>query len=280
MSVLYIVATPIGNLNDISLRALEILKSADYIACEDTRHTKLLLNHYGITTPLFSYHEHNEQKSAQKIIDLLKNNKSIALVSDAGTPLISDPGYFLVHEVQKQQIKISPIPGSCAAIAALSISGLPSDKFIFEGFLPPKSTARQKKLELLKSESRTLIFYEAPHRILETLSDLQLIFGPNREGMICREITKTFEESYKSSLKNLLSWLESNPDHQKGEFVVIISGMPEAETDDINLKQAQLLTTKLITELNIPLKKSVQISAELFNISKNNLYDWALSLKK
>lgn len=278
MSVLYIVATPIGNLNDISLRAIEILKTVNYIACEDTRHTKLLLSHYGITTPVFSYHEHNEQKSADKIITLIQSNKSVALVSDAGTPLISDPGYFLVHKLHQLNIPISPIPGACAAMAALSASGLPSDKFIFEGFLPAKTTARQNRLSELKQESRTLIFYEAPHRITEMVEDLNLILGETREAVICRELTKTFETIYKASLKKISLWLNQNNDHKKGEFVVIISGIPDNEKEDLNQAQAKLLVKKLILELELPLKKSVQIASELFDVSKNALYQWALNL--
>jgi len=278
VSILYIVATPIGNLNDISLRALDILKKVDFIACEDTRHTKLLLAHHGISTPVFSYHEHNEQKSADKIINLLTANKSIALVSDAGTPLISDPGYFLVHRAHELHIKISPIPGTCAAIAALSASGLPSDKFIFEGFLPAKTTARQNRLSELKTESRTLIFYEAPHRIEETIADLVLMFGETREAIICRELTKTFETLHKASLKKLSEWLLLSDDNRKGEFVVVVAGMPETEKEEVNQTQAKLLVEKLIVDL--PLKKSVQISSELFHVSKNSLYQWALTLKR
>jgi 16S rRNA (cytidine1402-2'-O)-methyltransferase len=241
VTILYIVATPIGNLNDISLRALDVLKTVNYIACEDTRHTKLLLAHYGITTPVFSYHEHNEQKSTDKILKLLQENKSVALVSDAGTPLISDPGYLLVHQAHHLNITLSPIPGPCAAISALSISGLPSDKFIFEGFLPVKSVARQNRLSELKTESKTLIFYEAPHRIEQTISDLNLIMGETREAVICRELTKTFETVYKNSLKNISLWLSQNTDNKKGEFVIIVSGLPESEKEDLNQIKAKLL---------------------------------------
>lgn len=278
MSILYIVATPIGNLNDISLRALDILKTVDFIACEDTRHTQLLLTHYGITTPVFSYHEHNEQKSTDKIIKLLQENKSIALVSDAGTPLISDPGYLLVKKIHACAIKICPIPGACAAITALSASGLPSDRFIFEGFLPAKSIARQNRLGELKTETRTLIFYEAPHRIEEMVEDLNLIFGNDRDVTLCRELTKTFETLYKSTLKKLSEWLSLSPDNKKGEFVVVVAGLPEDQKEELNHLKAQDLVKKLIIDL--PLKKSVQISAELFQVSKNTLYQWALTLKR
>ncbi|MDX2164198.1 MAG: 16S rRNA (cytidine(1402)-2'-O)-methyltransferase [Gammaproteobacteria bacterium] len=278
MSILYIVATPIGNLNDISTHAIETLKSVDFIACEDTRHTKQLLSHFGISTPTFSYHEHNEQKSADKIIQCLQEKKSIALVSDAGTPLISDPGYAIVSRAHELNITLSPIPGPCAAIAALSVSGLPSDKFIFEGFLPAKTGTRQHRLLELATESRTLIFYEAPHRILETVQDIIIIFGGAREITICRELTKTFETIYKSTTKNVLKWLEENSNHQKGEFVLVVAGISDDEKETLNQQQAQQLVKKLITDL--PLKKSVHIAAELFHVSKNTLYDWALTLKR
>lgn len=275
MSILYIVATPIGNLNDISLRALDTLKSVDFIACEDTRHTKLLLAHYNITTPVFSYHEHNEQKSADKIITLLKENKTVALVSDAGTPLISDPGYFVVHRAHELHIHVSAIPGACAAITALSASGLPSDRFMFEGFLPAKSTARQNRLSELKTETRTLIFYEAPHRIQEMIEDLHLIFGEDREVTLCRELTKTFETILKAPLKKLLVL---SSDNKKGEFVVVVSGISEDEKEHLNQLKAQQFVKKLMADL--PLKKSVQLSAEVFQVSKNTLYQWALTLKR
>ena len=278
VSILYIVATPIGNLNDISSHTLETLKSVDFIACEDTRHTKQLLSHFGISTPTFSYHEHNEQKSADKIIQLLQENKSVALVSDAGTPLISDPGYAIVSRAHQLQITLSPLPGPCAAIAALSVSGLPSDKFIFEGFLPSKSTARQNRLDTLKTESRTLIFYEAPHRILDTVQDLNTIFGTAREITVCRELTKTFETIYKSTTKNVLHWLKEKTNHQKGEFVLVVAGISESEKELNHQQKAQLLVQQLITDL--PLKKSVNIAANLFRVSKNTLYDWALTLKR
>ena len=278
VSILYIVATPIGNLNDLSSRALDTLKSVDFIACEDTRHTKQLLSHFGITTPTFSYHEHNEQKSADKIIQLLQEQKSVALVSDAGTPLISDPGYSIVSRAHQLHITLAPIPGPCAAISALCASGLPSDKFIFEGFLPAKSIARQHTLQKLKTESRTLIFYEAPHRILDTAQDINTIFGESREITVCRELTKTFETIYKSTAKNILKWLEEDLHRQKGEFVLIVAGIPEDEKEDIHQQQAQLLVKQLITDL--PLKKSVHIAAEVFHVSKNTLYDWALTLKR
>jgi len=278
VSILYIVATPIGNLNDLSSRALDTLKSVDVIACEDTRHTKQLLSHFGITTPTFSYHEHNEQKSADKIIQLLQEQKSVALVSDAGTPLISDPGYAIVSRAHQLHITLSPIPGACAAISGLCVSGLPSDKFIFEGFLPAKSSARQHRLIELATESRTLLFYEAPHRILETIQDFIIIFGGSRDITLCRELTKTFETIYKSTAKNVLKWLEEDSNQQKGEFVIVVSGVSDQEKECIHQQKAQALVKQLITDL--PLKKSVHLAADLFQVSKNTLYDWALTLKR
>lgn len=278
MSILYIVATPIGNLNDMSSRALDTLKSVDVIACEDTRHTKRLLSHFGISTPTFSYHEHNEQKSTDKIIQLLQEQKSVALVSDAGTPLISDPGYAIVSRAHELNITLSPIPGPCAAITALSVSGLPSDKFIFEGFLPSKSAARQHRLTELKTESRTLIFYEAPHRVIDTVQDLITIFGDARNIALCRELTKTFETLYKSTAKHVLHWLEENPNHQKGEFALVVAGISDNEKNHLNQEKAQRLIQQLIPELS--LKKSVQLAADLYHVSKNTLYEWALTLKR
>ncbi len=278
MSILYIVATPIGNLNDLSPRAIDTLKSVDFIACEDTRHTKQLLSHFGITTPTFSYHEHNEEKSTDKIIQLLQARKSVALVSDAGTPLISDPGYTIVSRALALNITLSPIPGSCAAISALSVSGLPSDKFVFEGFLPAKTGTRQHRLIELATESRTVIFYEAPHRIVETLQDMVIILGESRTIALCRELTKTFETIYTSTAKNVFTWLTQDPNHQKGEFVIVAAGISETEKEYLNQKKAQVLVKQLLTDL--PLKKSVHLAADLFHVSKNTLYEWALTLKR
>lgn len=277
MNTLYIVATPIGNLNDISLRALEILKSVSLIAAEDTRHSQKLLQHCGINTQLIAYHEHNERESVNKLIDILKSGKSIALISDAGTPCISDPGYHLVKAALENHIKVVPIPGACAAISALSASGLPSDHFIFEGFLPTTSTSRKNKLAKLKSETRTLIFYEAPHRIEESVRDLCEIFGPDREVTLARELTKTFETIYKSNLKNLYDFIQKDVNQSKGECVVIVKGISPEELEQHNLDEAKKLVLILLE--NMPLKKAVKITSELLSMSKNLLYDEALKLR-
>jgi 16S rRNA (cytidine1402-2'-O)-methyltransferase len=278
LSTLYITATPIGNLNDISLRALEILKSVDFIAAEDTRHSQKLLQHYGITTPLISYHEHNERESVNYLLDKLKSGQSLALISDAGTPCISDPGYHLIKAVLESNIKIIPIPGACAAVSALSASGLPSDRFVFEGFLSSSQSARKNRLKLLLTETRTMIFYEAPHRIEDFLKDITEIFGESREATFARELTKTFETVYKSNLKNLYNFVIKDLNQQKGECVIIVSGIAEEEIDQHQFNQAKLLLKTLLADL--PLKKAVKISAELFSVSKNDLYDEALKLQK
>lgn len=278
MSTLYITATPIGNLNDISLRALEILKTVDFIAAEDTRHSQKLLQHYGITTPLISYHEHNERESVSYLLDKLKSGQSIALISDAGTPCISDPGYHLIKAVLEANIKVVAIPGACAAVAALSVSGLPSDRFVFEGFLSSSSSGRKNRLKLLNTETHTMIFYEAPHRIEEFLKDIAEIFGESREATLVRELTKTFETVYKSNLKNLYDFVKKDINQQKGECVIIVAGIAVEEIEKQKFNQAKLLLKILLAEM--PLKKAVKISADLFSVSKNNLYDEALKLQK
>jgi len=277
LNTLYIVATPIGNLNDISLRALEVLKSVSLIAAEDTRHSQKLLHHCGINTKLISYHEHNERESVNNLIKILKSGKSIALISDAGTPCISDPGYHIVKAALENHIRVVPIPGACAAISALSVSGLPSDHFIFEGFLPASSVSRKNRLAKLKSETRTLIFYEAPHRIEECIKDLGEIFGENREVTLARELTKTYETIYKSNLKNLYDFIRNNPNQSKGECVIIVKGSSPEEIEQHNLEQAKKLVLILLE--NMPLKKAVKITAELLSVSKNELYSEALKLK-
>ena len=217
--MLYIVSTPIGNLKDITLRALETLKSVDLIAAEDTRHTKILLDHYEISKPLTSFFEHNEDRKTQDLIAQLKAGKNIALVSDAGTPGISDPGYPLIRAAQEEGIKIEVIPGVSAVITALTASGLPSHSFIFEGFLPVKSGARRKKLEGFKEEDRTVIFYESPHRVLKTLKDIVEVLD-NPTVVCARELTKKFEEIRKGPAEELLVYFTSHP--PKGEFVLLI----------------------------------------------------------
>jgi 16S rRNA (cytidine1402-2'-O)-methyltransferase len=273
--ILYIVATPIGNLNDISLRALEILKSVDCILAEDTRHSHTLLQNYSISTKAMALHEHNERERALQLLQRLQKGESIALISDAGTPLISDPGYHLVREARNAGIRVVPIPGACAAIAALSAAGLPTDRFAFEGFLPAKSAARTQRLQSLQKESRTLVFYEAPHRFLDLLIDLRDIFGPEREAVIARELTKLFETIKGGTLAEICEWVSSDANQQKGEIVVMVEGAREV-TDAENAEAERLLTI-LLAEL--PLKQAVDLAAKITGQKKNAVYQAALAMK-
>lgn len=274
-AILYIVATPIGNLQDITLRALDVLKSVDYIAAEDTRHSTLLLQNFAISTPTISLHEHNEYERTQKLLALLQDNQSVALISDAGTPLISDPGYILVHEARKLGIRIEPIPGPCAAIAALQASGLPTDRFLFAGFLPVKSAIRRKQLTDLAKESCTLIFYEAPHRIVEFLNELQQFFGAERETVIARELTKKFETIHGGKIAELIHWMQQDKNQQRGEFVVLVRGVKEKTTDH-NLPAEHILKV-LLTELSV--KQAVDLATKITQGRRNELYELALKLK-
>lgn len=271
-SAIYIVATPIGNLADITIRAIDVLGAVDFIAAEDTRHTRRLLDHLGISTKLVSYHEHNENEKANSLIDDVLSGKSIALVSDAGTPLISDPGHILVSMAKARGVKVVPIPGASAVIAALSSSGLPCGKFIYEGFLPVKNKAKENALELFRYEEKTVVFYESPHRIISTLELLAQMF-PNRVLVIAREITKRFETISSGLTKELLSWSLEDVDQQKGEFVLILSGAPKEVEGDL-LNQEKLLD-RLLGYL--PPKKAVQIVSEFFGGDKKRLYELAIS---
>lgn len=273
---LYIVATPIGNLKDISLRALETLKMVDLIAAEDTRHSKTLLLHYRITTPLLSLHEHNEQQRGTELLTLLQQGRNVALISDAGTPLISDPGFHLVRAALEAGISVTPIPGACALIAALSAAGLPTDRFCFEGFLPAKPAARKQYLQPLAAEPRTLIFYEAPHRILATLSDMAAAFSAQRTATIARELTKTFETIRTGTLAELSAFLTADHHQQKGEFVILIHGqpLPEQQTRADSSRILKILLQEL------PVKQAAALAAEITGEKKNILYAKALALKQ
>ena len=273
---LYIVATPIGNLGDMSTRAVETLKSVDLIAAEDTRHSKYLLDLHLISTPSISLHDHNEQQRSQLLLEKLQEGQSIALISDAGTPLISDPGYKLVTLVRSAGIKVIPIPGSCAFIAALSASGLPSDRFSFEGFLPPKSGARQQKLQMLAEDTRTLIFYESPKRVAATLDEMQQIFGADRQACIARELTKIHETIETRPLAELAEWVAADNNQQKGEIVLLVAGASEAMTADEQAMQRML--NLLLPEM--PVKKAAAITAEWLSVSKNAAYQLALKLQQ
>lgn len=273
--VLYIVATPIGNLGDISQRAIEVLKNVDFIAAEDTRHSKRLLEHYGIKTPTFAFHDFNEKKKADAVIKRLIRGKDIALISDAGTPLISDPGYQLVSRAHHNQIKVVPVPGACAVISALSASGLASDRFVFEGFLPNKAAARLSQLKKLSTERRTLIFYEAPHRIIACLEDMLQAFGGERYGVLARELTKSFETIYGSKLADLIDWIKLDSNRQRGEFVILLQGEAN-ERDDIDEETSKILDV-LLSEL--PLKQASALTSKITGKKKNTLYQMALERK-
>lgn len=270
---LYIVATPIGNLEDFSARGIETLQNVDQIAAEDTRHSQKLLKHFGITTPLISLHEHNETASSSILLDCLKKNQSVALISDAGTPLINDPGYRLVKLARQHEIPVIPIPGSCALITALCASGLACDRFIFEGFLPGKGIARQKKLLDFIYETRTIIFYEAPHRILELIDDMLIVFGPKRYVVLARELTKTFETIHGDNLEQLKAWLNSDKNQQKGEFVVLVEGAKFLARHEID---TQRILGILLDEL--PIKQATSLAAKITHEKKNKLYALALAI--
>ncbi|MDU5698305.1 MAG: 16S rRNA (cytidine(1402)-2'-O)-methyltransferase [Haemophilus parainfluenzae] len=258
--ILYIVATPIGNLQDITQRALETFSQVDLIAAEDTRHSGLLLSHYGIKKPFFALHDHNEQEKAHVLVEKLKQGTNIALISDAGTPLISDPGFHLVRQCREADIKVVPLPGACAAITALCASGIASDRFCFEGFLPAKTKARKDKLET--------------HRILDTLADMQDVLGGDRYVVLAREITKTWETIAGDKLSDLRQWLSEDPNRTKGEMVLIVEGKPKSEDSDEFSPQAIKALTLIAKEL--PLKKAAAIVAELYGYKKNALYQFGL----
>lgn len=274
--VLYVVATPIGNLSDITDRAKDILNSVELIAAEDTRHTRRLLQHLDIQTKSISLHDHNERQKSSTLVEQLIKGDNIALVSDAGTPLISDPGFFLVREVRAAGIKVVPIPGACAMVTALSASGLATDRFIFEGFLSSKSGARCKQLEQLANEPRTLVFYESTHRIEDCLVDMSNIFGKERQATIARELTKTFETIHSDSLENLIQWMQSDSDQKRGEFVVIVAGSTNALTSDE--KESDRIVDLLATKL--PLAQATALAADITGERKKVLYQRALQRKE
>lgn len=271
-STLYIVPTPIGNLGDITQRALAVLAGVDLIAAEDTRHTGLLLQHFAINARLFALHDHNEQHKAETLLAKLQEGQSIALVSDAGTPLINDPGYHLVRRCREAGIRVVPLPGACAAITALSAAGLPSDRFCYEGFLPAKSKGRCDTLRALEQEPRTLIFYESTHRLLESLQDMVTVWGTDRYVVLAREITKTWETIQGAPVGALLAWVLEDENRRKGEMVLIVEGY-HAEEDAL---PPEALRTLALLQKELPLKKAAQITAEIHGVKKNALYKYAL----
>ena len=275
--ILYVVATPIGNLGDMTLRAIETLKMVDAIAAEDTRHTSGLLSHLGISKKLIAVHEHNEQQSAEKLVLALKNGDNIALVTDAGTPAVSDPGAIVVKVAREAGVKVVPIPGASAVIAALSASGIMQNGFYFHGFLPASGSARRKVLEQLKSQTVTLVLYEAPHRIVECVEDLAKILGGNRKITFCRELTKTFETIYTCPVSHASAWLLTDANQQRGEFVLLVEAASIVEAEEIS-EEAQRVLKCLLAEL--PLKQAVALATEITNLKKNDLYEFALALKQ
>ncbi|AJC50205.1 methyltransferase [Coxiella endosymbiont of Amblyomma americanum] len=273
---LYVVATPIGNMIDITLRAIKILQFVDLIAVESQRHSKSLLRHHDIKTDLLSLNAHNEVIRTAVLCEKLKQGLNIAIISDAGTPLISDPGYRLVVAAKKADIRVIPIPGACAGIAALSSSGLPTNRFAFEGFLPKKEDLRRKKLEKLKKEPRTLIFYESVHRIKDLINLLNEIFGPERMAVVARELTKKFETIHSKSLLELKKWLSEDPKQQKGEFVILVAGCFEKKKE-IGEEQRHLLSV-LLSELS--LKQAVTLATRISGASRKQLYSLALVIQQ
>lgn len=271
-STLYVVPTPIGNLEDITRRALSVLQGVDLIAAEDTRHTGLLLQHFAINARLFALHDHNEQQKADILLAKLQNGQSIALVSDAGTPLINDPGYHLVRRCREAGIRVVPLPGACAAITALSAAGLPSDRFCYEGFLPAKRKGRLDSLQALTQEPRTLIFYESTHRLLESLEDMVTAWGPLRYVVLARELTKTWETLYGAPVAELLAWGQEDEKRRRGEMVLIVEGYHAP--DDVLPPEALRTLALLLAEL--PLKKAAALAAEIHGVKKNALYRYGL----
>ncbi|MAR89903.1 MAG: 16S rRNA (cytidine(1402)-2'-O)-methyltransferase [Pseudomonadales bacterium] len=271
--ILYIVATPIGNLNDITLRALEVLRQVAVIAAEDTRHSKKLLDHYGIETPLMSVHDHNEADQVGALQTRLQNGESVALISDAGTPLISDPGFRVVRALQQAEVEVVAVPGPCAAIAALSIAGLPTDRFLFVGFLPTKQQARRSALEALLQERGTLVLYESPKRIKSTLEDVASVLGQQREVAVVKEITKAYETVRRGAALDVLDWLQQDQHHCRGEFVLLVAGAPESLPA---IDPAALRALRLAAEY-MPLKKACGVVAEITGLPKNALYEAALA---
>ena len=275
--MLYIVATPIGNLTDFSYRAVDTLRSSDLIVVEDTRRSKILLNHYNINIKTISLHEHNEKQVVVKLLNLLKEGKTISLISDAGTPLISDPGYHLVKQAHLANVVVSPIPGASSVIASISVSGLATDQFIFIGFLPSKLQQKQKTLLDLVFERRTMIFFEAPSRLLDTINCMQKVFGEEREATFCRELTKKFETIKQANLANIYNFIVDDQSQQtKGEIVIVVAGNLK-NVNEIDADTHKILQS-LLTEL--PLAKAAALGAKITGISKKKLYDYGISLSK
>ncbi len=266
---LHVVATPIGNLGDLSPRALETLRSVDLIAAEDTRHTQQLLSAFGARANLVALHDHNEQAQSAQLVARLLAGENIALVSDAGTPLVSDPGFRLVRAAREAGIVVSPVPGACAAIAALSVAGIASDRFAFEGFLPSKASARRARLQALAAEPRSLIFYESSHRIVDTLADAAQVFGPERRAVVARELTKRFETVLDGHLPELAQRVADEPDQQRGEFVLVLEGAPEEEGGEALALGRRAFA--LLRE-HLPPSQAARLAAEISGAPRKRLY--------
>jgi 16S rRNA (cytidine1402-2'-O)-methyltransferase len=273
--ILYVVSTPIGNLADMSLRAIETLKDVALVAAEDTRHSVHLLNHFAIDTPLMAYHDHSDERSQKRLIDTLLAGQSVALISDAGTPLIADPGYKLVRQARASGIQVVPVPGASALLAALAASGLPTDRFTFEGFMPAKSEQRKRYLDTLARESRTMVFYESPHRILSALEAMTEAFGSQRLAVIGRELTKRFETFVSGSLSEILQKVGEDKDQQRGEFVVILQGY-NTLADETDQEREAYRIIRLIHEELTP-KQAASIAAKITGISRKEAYNMVLS---
>ena len=272
---LFIVATPIGNLDDITFRAVETLKSVDLVLAEDTRHSQKILNHFNIKTPISAFHDYNEREKCNTVIDKLKQGDSIALISDAGTPLISDPGYILVSAAKKNSVNVVPIPGPSALITALSASGIPSDSFSFFGFLPSKQNARIKTLKTFASRPETIIVYESPKRIMATLTDMLFVFGEEREVCLAKELTKTFETILTTNIPNLIDYISADPGHQKGEFVLLISSTAKKGQLELDQQLDRLLPV-LCSEMGS--SKAAKLAAKITGIDKKYCYQRAIEL--
>lgn len=270
---LYIVPTPIGNLGDMTERALDVLRHCDAVAAEDTRHSGQLMQHLGLRKELFALHEHNERQRANQVIERLQQGENIALISDAGTPLISDPGYILVQQCRAAQLKVIALPGPCAFVTALSGAGLPTDRFAFEGFLPAKPQQRRKRLQQLAAETRTLVFYESPHRIVDTLADFTSEIGTERQLVLARELTKHFETYLTGTITEVQQQVLADSNQQRGEMVLILAGAPEVAAEDVN--PAAMRTLQLLRR-ELPLKKAAALAAEIHGARKNTLYQLAL----
>jgi 16S rRNA (cytidine1402-2'-O)-methyltransferase len=273
-ATLYLVATPIGNLDDMVPRAVKVLQSVDAIAVEDSRHSGKLLQHFNISKPMIPYHDHNEREAAERILHLLQQDKRVALISDAGTPAIADPGYRLVRLAHQQGVRVESIPGPCAAIVALAGSGLPSDRFLFNGFLPAKQQARQSALKQLCSETATLIFYEAPHRLSDTVRDMAAVLGGEREVCLARELSKHYETLWLTTLAELDRAISEKRVQERGEMVLVVAGNPAEPVDD---SEAQRVLEILLKDL--PVKQASALASQITGVAKRELYQRALALK-